>query len=217
VINDMILFQMGYTVEIFIDDKSEEIDITPALAGVALIGAYTERAEGIVTGNTLKITTKDSKEILTNRIKWSNKLEADVNLVLTNRKISRPGKEAPECYLYGIARVHGLARCAIINANKPDAVVTEVVAHEIGHLLEVPTGTFDRTAHCSDPLCIMSGTVKTKSVDSIVSTNIYTYARKLLGIPVTQIVQEYDPQTSFCANCSQKLQEQMAKLSSGIY
>lgn len=209
---------MGYTVEIFTDDKAlADIDYTPALAGVAIIGAYTERAEEITTGNTLKITTKDSKEILTNRIKWSNKLQADVNLVLTDRKLARPGKSDPECYVYGLSRVHGLARCAIVNTNKPDTVITEVVAHEIGHLLEVPKGSFDRKAHCDDPLCIMSSAITMKSVDVVDTSNIYTYARSLLGVPVKRSVQEYDPQTSFCERCSKMLQEQMTKISSGIY
>lgn len=207
---------MSYTVEVFTDDKAiAEIDITPALAGIALVGAYSERAEEIRTGNALRISTKDSKEIFTNRIKWSNKLEADLNIVLTDRKLSKSTKDASECHVYGLSRVHGLARCAIVNTNKPDAVVAEVVAHEMGHMLEVPKGVFDRNAHCPDPSCIMNGSIAMKTVESTDTSNIYTFARNLLGFPVTKTTQEYDPQTSFCDDCSTKLQEQVAKISIG--
>jgi hypothetical protein len=206
---------MGYTVEIFTDDKAvHEIDTKAAEIGIDIVakqsGVY---PDDILTGNDIKITTKQSNEIWSKRIKWPTKLDADINIILTDRRLSSKATTTPENDMYGIAHHVGMARIAIVNTLQVEAVISEVVAHEIGHLVAVPTGEFNRRAHCPNQNCIMYKNVRTEQVVVPDTSNIYGTLRNLLRIPVMIETTQIHPQKEFCTNCTTILTAQLGKLS----
>lgn len=142
------------SVEIFRDTDRREVAVDAAevgidqLSGVAC-GIKIMRATGL-----LKIAEPEAEVVNADKINWSNKFEADLNVVLTDRQIYSAGN-----VLLGVTHMApgvGSAKVAIVNVlSTPQPELT--VAHEGGHLLNAKSSgeKWDGDAHCTDPTCLM--------------------------------------------------------------
>jgi hypothetical protein len=112
----------------------------------------------------------------------------------------------------GVAHISNSARVAIVSTTPPDAVIAETTAHEIGHLIGVPNGYFDK-AHCDYPHCIMHEVVLTRNVQLPDTATLINKVRKHVGLPVMKEEKIYSPQAEFCESCAASVSAQMGKLS----
>lgn len=141
----------GLSIEIFRDYHSinpDALSIDPLLSSVQGLGKIVGKFDIIDTSKFLDISTRATKRINMDNILLSvDKHSADLNVVLTDRRLTRENR-----LLRGVAQTLPNrpllgTRIAIVSTYKND-LLAATAGHEIGHNLNL--------THCSNEECTMS-------------------------------------------------------------
>lgn len=146
--------QKNITVEVFRDQDNPKMSVEAAEGGIDRIRRVTTGIEIVRATNILRIADKEAESADIREINWPD-FEADMNIVLTNRKIDDGYHKD---FTRGISRsVKGIGalKVAVIDVGRDFSDIT--VAHEVSHLFSLKESgeNWDKHGHCIDGSCVM--------------------------------------------------------------
>ena len=193
------------SVEIFRDKDRKEISVDSAEMGIDHLSRVARGIEIVRTTRLLRITnnTNTAAEVInTANIDWPSNLSADLNIVLTDRRLHSDGSAR-----LGVAHPTsgiGGKKVAVVDVfSSPQPALT--VLHESGHLLNAKASgeKWDGEAHCTDPDCVMYPSFEIDIVEERVRQKGINAWRERMGFRMAEYRQVIRPRAeTFCDECA---------------
>ena len=198
--------QNSITVEVFRDADSPEIDTNIGVEGASFVSLATPNLEVVKDTRKLRIPGKESDTLHSGFINFPP-LTSNFNILLTTKKVGSIAIQdgiTKETVGFAMKLTAPDRSIAVVNVETPDPHL--IVAHEIGHMLNLKYPNHSDPAHCETPFCLMcASTTSVTTSERIKKRGLDGLLERRGWRPAEYEERTTTQNTSFCDPCNDQL------------